>query len=144
MKYWWLDHKLLLVCYPLKTMKLIHKLTAPPPPPPPLSVLLIWGSRGQGHGILFIWNGIRTIKLAPCVEDIPCIDIQRPERGFVTRFCCIFDVSITCSKLNSHCGSVFKVDLFLNCISNALSTLHEFKVDSTPLHSTTPFHDSTP
>ena len=74
--------------------------------------------------------------------------IERADRVFVTRFLCILDVNITCSKLNGHCGSIIKVDSFLNCISNALTKLHEFKIDSTPLqtplHSATPFYDSTP
>ena len=100
------------------------------------------------------WN-IVHLKWSPNHKTHPMCQgysmyIQRPERVFVTRFLYIFDVNtcITCSKLNNHCGSVFKVDSFLNCISNALPKLHEFKVDSTPLqtplHSTTPFHDSTP
>ena len=65
---WWPVHKWLLVCYPLIIMKLYipsHLL--------PLSVLLILGSRGQGIGLLVIENGLRTIKLTPCVKDIPCI-----------------------------------------------------------------------
>ena len=93
---WWPVHKWLLVCYPLIIMKLhtpSHLL--------PLSVLLILGSRGQGIGLLVIENGLRTIELTPCVKDIPCIFIVL--KGFLRFvFFCIFDGTITCSKLNCH------------------------------------------
>ena len=69
-KYWRPDHK-----YPLIIMKLhtpTHLF--------PLSALLILGSRGQGHGILVIGNGLQTIKLDPCVKDISCI--FKDQKGF--------------------------------------------------------------
>ena len=76
--------------------------------------------------------------------------IQRPERVFVTCFLCIFDVTITCSKLNYYCGCVFKVDSFLKSTTNALpkKKKQEYKVDptplQTPLHSTPRLHSMTP
>ena len=112
-----------------------------------LCALLILGSRGQGHGILVIENGPPNHKTHPMCQGY-FMNIQRPERVFVICFLCVFDVTITCSKMNYHWVCVFKVDSLLNSTTNFLSKSHEYQVDSTPLHSklhSTPWlHSKTP